>query len=159
MASHLQYVKNKVDTKCALCSDLRKLNHVVSLSLWCHVRKRAKPRPFIHQSVQSGWLWEWKKRTGKRKNDPISSLQEHDRGIKAILKFNGACKFLFLPQFVTSWEVHPIGALRCLDECLRGSVRRTDTILQHGSAGRHVPCRLIVRPCYQMEDATRSFQD
>lgn len=29
----------------------------------------------------------------KKESDPISSLREHDRGIKAILKFNGPCRF------------------------------------------------------------------
>lgn len=38
----------------------------------------------------------WIRKAGRKKEketDPISSLREHDRGIKAILKFNGPCRF------------------------------------------------------------------
>lgn len=34
----------------------------------------------------------WIREGGKKETDPISSPQEHDGGIKAILKFNGPCR-------------------------------------------------------------------
>lgn len=131
-----------------VCSDLQKLNHIVSPRLWSQVKERESKVVYSLVWTERTALRMKKKSTRKRIKDPISSLQEHDRGIKAIVKFNGACKFLFLPQFVTSWEVHPIGALRCPDECLRGSFRCTDVIPQHGSTGRQVPCESVVKPCY-----------
>lgn len=46
-------------------------------------------------------------REKKKETDPISSLREHDRGIKAILKFNGPCRFpstCNLSQPARSWS-------------------------------------------------------
>lgn len=53
--------------------------------------------PFIqhtggHRAVNKGSRGK-KKKERKKETDPISSLREHDRGIKAILKFNGPCRF------------------------------------------------------------------
>lgn len=45
--------------------------------------------PFIQHTGGQGDV----NKGGWEKNDPISSLREHDRGIKAILKFNGPCRF------------------------------------------------------------------
>lgn len=50
------------------------------------VRRRLSSTP----AVTEPWIREARK---KKETDPISSLREHDRGIKAILKFNGPCRF------------------------------------------------------------------
>lgn len=78
--------------------------------------------PFIQHTGGHGAV---NKRSRKKKaeTDPISSLREHDRGIKAILKFNGPCRFpstCNLSQAARSirWKQPVLELLYCCCYCI-----------------------------------------